>query len=145
MAAATTIGLDIGSTAIRAVETSHGKDGPAIVNYGYAALPPEAVRSGVIHDEDAVTVGLRQLWGAIKFTSKDVVLGVTNPHVVVREMSVSNLPAKEMRKALPFQVRDALPLPPERSLIDFYALEDRSPWYVLAFAGACALASGLPQ
>ena len=23
----------------------------------------------------------------------------------------------------------------------FYALEDRNPWYVLAFAGACALAS----
>ena len=26
-------------------------------------------------------------------------------------------------------------------MLVFYALEDRSPWYVLAFAGACALAS----
>jgi len=27
------------------------------------------------------------------------------------------------------------------AMLVFYALEDRSPWYVLAFAAACALAS----
>ena len=27
------------------------------------------------------------------------------------------------------------------AMLVFYALEDQSPWYVLAFAGACALAS----
>ena len=27
------------------------------------------------------------------------------------------------------------------AMITFYALEDRSPWYILAFAGACVLAS----
>jgi len=27
------------------------------------------------------------------------------------------------------------------AMLIFYALEDRSPWFVLAFAGSCALAS----
>jgi hypothetical protein len=27
------------------------------------------------------------------------------------------------------------------AMLVFYALEDRSPWYVLAFAGTCALSS----
>jgi hypothetical protein len=27
------------------------------------------------------------------------------------------------------------------AMLIFYALEDRSPWYILAFAGACALGS----
>jgi len=27
------------------------------------------------------------------------------------------------------------------AMLVFYALEDRSPWYILAFAAACALAS----
>jgi hypothetical protein len=27
------------------------------------------------------------------------------------------------------------------AMLPFYALEDRSPWFILAFAGACALAS----
>jgi hypothetical protein len=27
------------------------------------------------------------------------------------------------------------------AMLAFYALEDKSPWFILAFAGACALAS----
>jgi hypothetical protein len=27
------------------------------------------------------------------------------------------------------------------AMLVFYALEDRSPWFILAFAGACGLAS----
>jgi len=27
------------------------------------------------------------------------------------------------------------------AMLVFYALEDRSPWYILAFAGACAMGS----
>jgi type IV pilus assembly protein PilM len=124
LAAVTLIGLDIGSTSIRAVETRRGKAGPAITNFGQAMLPNGAVQGGVIHDDKAVTLALKQLWATTKFRSRQVVLGVTNRQVVVREMSVANLPDREMRKSLPFQVRDVLPLPVERSLLDFYRLED---------------------
>jgi type IV pilus assembly protein PilM len=124
MAAVTLIGLDIGSMSIRAVETSRGKDGPVVTNSGHLPLPDGAVRGGVIHDDKTVTQALKQLWATTKFRGRKVVLGVTNPQIVVRQMSVSNLPAREMRKSLPFQVRDALPLPVERSLLDFYPLED---------------------
>ena len=110
MAAVNLIGLDIGSVSIRAVETSSGKDGPVITNFGQMPLPPGVVQSGVVQDEQAVTGALKQLWATAKFRSRKVALGVTNPQIVVREMSVANLPAKEMRKSLPFQVRDALPL-----------------------------------
>ena len=123
MAASNPIGLDIGSMSIRAVETSRGKDGPVIANFGEVPLPEGAVQAGVIHDEKVVTAALRHLWASAKFRSRDVVLGVTNPQTVVREMSVANLPEREMRKSLPFQVRDMLPLPVDKSLLDFYPLE----------------------
>jgi type IV pilus assembly protein PilM len=122
--AGTTIGLDIGSTSIRAVQTSRGRNGPFITHCGQASLPAGAVRGGVVKESETVTVALKQLWSTSHFSSRDVVLGVTNPQVVVREMAVSNLPADKMREALPFQVRDALPLPVERSILDFYPLED---------------------
>ncbi|GAA3440878.1 type IV pilus assembly protein PilM [Planomonospora venezuelensis] len=124
MATVNPIGLDIGSTSIRAVETTRGKDGPVITNIGQIPLPPGAVQGGVVHDAKAVTTELKRLWAATRFRSRKVVLGVTTPQVVVREMSVNNLPAREMRAALPFQVRDAMPLPVERSLLDFFPLED---------------------
>jgi type IV pilus assembly protein PilM len=117
------IGLDIGSSAIRAVEVRRSKDDYTLINFGQVPLPPGAVQGGVLQDSAVVTVALRQLWAACRFTTKHVRLGVTHPQLVVREMSVSNLPAKEMRKSLPFQVSDMLPLAVDRSLLDFHQLE----------------------
>src|SRR5436305_10156812 len=103
MAATSLIGLDIGSVSIRAVEASRGKDGPALTNFGEVPLPEGAVQAGVIQDEKVVTAALRHLWSTYKFRGREVVLGISNPQTVVREMSVANLPAREMRKSLPFQ------------------------------------------
>ena len=124
MAGSTPIGLDIGSSSIRAVEVRRQKDEYTLVNFGQVPLPPGTVQAGTPEDPIALTSALKQLWAACKFGTKHVRLGVTNPQLVVREMSVSNLPAKEMRKSLPFQVRDMLPLAVERSLLDFRPLED---------------------
>jgi type IV pilus assembly protein PilM len=124
MASVTPIGLDIGSSSIRAVEVRRAKDEYTLTNFGQVPLPPGLVQSGVITDPVAVTSALKQLWAACKFSTKHVRIGVTHPQLVVREMSVSNLPAKEMRKSLPFQVGDMLPIAPDRSLLDFRPLEE---------------------
>jgi type IV pilus assembly protein PilM len=114
------IGLDIGSTSVRAVETTRGREGPSVTRFGAVPLPIGAVQGGVIQDGDAVTAAVRHLWSTARFGTRKVALGVTNPQIVVRQMAVANLPAKELRESLPFQVRDSLPLPVERSLLDFY-------------------------
>lgn len=124
MASISLIGLDIGSSCVRAVETVRSKDGAAVTNFGEVPLPPGAVVGGVIQDDKAVTAALRQLWATGKFRSRQVVFGVTNPQVVVRELTVANLPLRELRKSLPFQVQDVLPLPVDRTLLDFQPLED---------------------
>ena len=124
MASVNPIGLDIGSSSIRAVEVRRAKDEHALTNFGQVPLPPGTVQGGVVQEPGTVTSALKQLWAACRFATKQVRLGVTNPQLVVRETSVSNLPAKEMRKSLPFQVRDMLPLAVERSLLDFHPLEE---------------------
>jgi type IV pilus assembly protein PilM len=123
MAGVTPIGLDIGSASIRAVEVRRAKDEHTLTNFGQVPLPRGTVQGGIVQDPVLVTSALKQLWAACRFDTKRVMLGVTNPQLVVREMSVSNLPDKEMRKSLPFQVRDMLPLAVERSILDFHPLE----------------------
>ncbi|WP_030176852.1 type IV pilus assembly protein PilM [Spirillospora albida] len=124
MATTTLIGLDIGSTAVRAVETGRGRSGPSLVRSGAAPLPPGAVRGGVVQDDKAVTQALRHLWSTAGFRSRKVVLGVTSPQVVVRDTTVPDLPAAQRRAALPLQVRDPLPLPLEESVLDFHPLAE---------------------
>lgn len=123
MGTTSVIGLDIGSTSVRAVEAGHSKDGPTLMNYAEVALPPGAVQSGVVQDAKTVTAVVRQVRAAAPFKTKRVVLGVTNMQAVVREMTVANVPPKDLRASLPFQVRDLLPLPVERSVLDFLPLE----------------------
>ena len=123
MAATTLVGLDIGSTSIRAVEATLAKDRPVINNFGQAVLPPGSVVGGVVKDDRAVSNTLRQLWTSRDFSTKSVVLGVTHQQVIVREFDLPNLPEKDRRQALPFLVRDMLPLPIEQALLDFYPLE----------------------
>ncbi len=123
MPAGTLIGLDIGSDSVRAVQTSRTKNGPVVTGFAQVPLAPGTVSAGTVQDDTALTAALRQLWDRARFSTREVVLGVTNPQVVVREMAVANVPERQMRSSLPFQVREMLPLPVERSLLDFYPLE----------------------
>ena len=123
MSATNLVGLDIGSTSIRAVEATVSKDRPVVDNFGQVFLPPGCVVGGVVKDDRSVTAALRQLWTAHTFKTKDVVLGVTHQQVVVREIDIAKLPAKELKQALPYLVRDVLPLPVDEALLDFYPLE----------------------
>jgi type IV pilus assembly protein PilM len=124
MAGHNPIGLDIGSTSVRAVETTRGREGPSVSRFGAVPLPPGTVQGGVVQDPVALTAALRQLWSTARFGTRKVAVGVTNPQIVVRQMTVANLPPRELRESLPFQVRDSLPLPVERSLLDFYPLAE---------------------
>jgi type IV pilus assembly protein PilM len=121
--ASSPVGLDIGSASIRAAETGRRRDGLVVNAFGTVPLPPGAVQAGLVQDEAAVTAALKHLWATARLRSRKVALGVSNPQIVVRKMDLANLPRAELRRSLPFQVRDSLPLPVERSLLDFYPLD----------------------
>jgi type IV pilus assembly protein PilM len=124
MPSGTITGIDIGSTAIRVVETNRGRSDHFVSEFGQIMLPEGAVNGGMVIDAAVVTGALKKLWSDHSFKSKSVVLGVTGAQVLVREMTLPNLPAKELKQALPFQVREQLPMPVEKALLDFYPLAD---------------------
>lgn len=120
------IGLDIGTTAVRAAELEFAAGGPAsrhqptLVRYGEVPLPLGAVRDGEVGEQDAVVNALKELWSRAKFETKDVVIGVGNQRVVVRELSVPAMPLAQIRSSLPFQVQELLPMSTDEALLDFY-------------------------
>src|SRR4051794_33070132 len=119
----TAIGLDIGTSVVRAVELSYGRSGTTLERFGQLVLPPGAVLDGQVVDEDAVAASLRKLWQATELSHKRVVLGVANQRVIVRQLELPWLPKAELRSSLAFQVQDLLPLPVDQTVLDFYPLE----------------------
>jgi type IV pilus assembly protein PilM len=121
-----TIGLDVGSSAVRAVQLDVSKKGVRLRRLGQVMLAPGAVRDGEVVDSDAVAGAIRQLWAQAKFGSKKVVVGVANQKVVVRQFDLPWMPVDELRKSLAFQVQDYIPMPVEQAILDFHPLEEFS-------------------
>jgi len=118
------VGLDIGTSGVRAAELSLGKSATTLERFGQVALPPGAVRGGEVVDVDAVSAALKQLWSQAKFGSKKVVVGVANQKVVVRQVDLPWMPVDELRASLAFQVQDYIPMPVEQAILDFHPLEE---------------------
>ena len=120
------IGLDIGTTHVRAAEIEFGSDGPQgkgqpeLVRYGQVVLPHGAVRDSEVAEAQTVASALRQLWAEAKFSRKDVVIGVGNQRVLVRDLDLPSMPLPQLRAALPFQVQDMIPVAVEDALLDYY-------------------------
>lgn len=126
MASTRVIGLDIGTSAVRAAEVEFGSGGPArsqptLLHFGQVPLPPGAVRDGEVVEQTIVSAALRELWAKGKFSGKDVVLGVGNQRVLVRDLQLPWMPAAQVREALPFQVQDMLPMATTDALLDYFA------------------------
>jgi type IV pilus assembly protein PilM len=120
---ATTIGLDIGSSAVRAAQLSFGSRGVGLTRLGQVQLPEGAVRDGEVVDSGVVTEAIRTLWSRFGFKGRNVVLGVANQQVVVRQVDLPYLPDDEMRESLRFQAQDYIPIPIEQAILDFHTLD----------------------
>ena len=125
MARSRTIGLDIGTSAVRAAELEFGSGGAAgasatLVALAEQPLPPGAVTDGEVREPEAVATAIRQVWRSGKFSSKNVVIGIGNQRVLVRELELPWLPLDQLKKSLPYQAQELLPVAADEALLDFY-------------------------
>ena len=116
--ARTRVGLDIGSTGVRAAEVAPGSPS-TLIRAAQVPLPPGAVDNGEVRDADVVAEALRTLWSRGGFKSRRVQLGVGNQRVVVREVGIPWLPEKELRSSLGMQVQEFIPMSVDDAVLDY--------------------------
>jgi type IV pilus assembly protein PilM len=116
--AKTQVALEITETSVRAVELTIGR-APVLVAAGEVALPEGAAKDSEILDRDAVAVALQRLWADARISSREVVLGVGNRRILVREHSTLLTNPAHIRQSLPFEVQDRLPVPVDQAVLDF--------------------------
>jgi type IV pilus assembly protein PilM len=118
------VGLDIGTSAVRAAEVSSGKNGLTLSKFGQVALPPGSVVDGEIRDAGSVSHAISTLFKRHKISSKKVVVGVANQRVVVRQVDLPYLEEKDFRSSIKFQVAEHIPMPVDDAEIDYQILAD---------------------
>ena len=125
MAKSRVIGLDIGTTAIRAAEIEFESGSPdhgsaTLMRVGEVALPPDAVRDAEVREPQTVSSAIKQLWSKGRFSSNKAVVGVGNQRVIVRDLDLPWLPIDELKRSLPFQTQELLPVASDEVLLDFF-------------------------
>ncbi len=115
------VGLDIGSTAVRAAEVSTGDD-PAVIRAAQVALPLGAVENGEVRNPAQVSEAIQELWQRGGFKTKQVWMGVGNQRVVVREVALPWVPEKELQQSIGVQVQEFIPMAVDEAVLDYDVL-----------------------
>ena len=122
------IGLDIGSSAVRAAEVHVGSQGRRhLRRYAQVGLPHGYVSDGEIVNIPGVSAALRRLWTEGGFSSNEVVLGVSGPRVFVRQAEMPALNVEDLRSSLKFDAQELIPIPMDEASFDFSVLDHVDP------------------
>ena len=108
------VGVDIGSSAVKAVELTRSAGGEMAARAGLQPLPPGSVAKGAVVDPAGVARALRGLLEAAGIRGRKVALSLPGSAVVVREISMPRMsPAElagsigwEAERHIPFELRD---------------------------------------
>jgi type IV pilus assembly protein PilM len=118
------LGLDIGTSSVRAAEVSIKSDPPTLERFASVALPRGAVSGGEVAEAGTVTAAIKELLAKGRFRVKRTALGVANQKVVVRQVDMPYMEEEELRGALQFQAQEYIPIPIEDAILDFQVLEE---------------------
>jgi type IV pilus assembly protein PilM len=118
------VGLDIGTSAVRAAELSVNGGRPALLAFSQVGLPPGVMVDGEVRDLSAVSDAIGRLWQNGKFTSKSVVVGVAGLRAITREIDLPWVPDDEVDSAVRFQSEEVIPFPPDKTVLSAQVLAD---------------------
>ncbi|WP_312676779.1 type IV pilus assembly protein PilM [Microbacterium sp.] len=122
---AAVVALDLSRRGIRGVQIDAPyTSNPKISRYGAVSVPDGTIFDGEIIDERRATAAIKELWKSARFTTKRVTLGIANRKVVVREMTLPNMPKAQRRTSLRYAVEGQLPIDLDDAILDFLPLRD---------------------
>jgi type IV pilus assembly protein PilM len=121
------VGVDIGSSAVKAVELKPvGKGGMdfQLVNIGMEALPPEAIVDGAIMDSGAVIDAVQRLFSTQKIKTMDVATSVSGNAVIVKKISLPQMSEEELAESIHWEAEQYIPFDIQDVGIDYEVIED---------------------
>jgi|GEM_PF-627941 len=118
------VGLDLGTSGIRAAELRHNRTTNTyeVARVASVELPHGAVHNGEFVDIKMVTKALKKLWKQGRFSTRKVTFGISDSSVITRQLDLPWMPPADFAQALPYQVNEALPVETSTVEMDYHLL-----------------------
>src|ERR1035441_7591577 len=103
------VGLDIGSTSIKAVELKNTKQGYEVVSFGLERLAQDTVVDGAVMDAPLVAGAISNIFDAQKIKTKDVATAVSGHSVIVKRVTLPMMTEEELYDRIQSEASQHIP------------------------------------
>jgi type IV pilus assembly protein PilM len=118
------VGLDIGSSAVKAVELKPAGKGFRVAAYGAEPVPPDAIVDGAIIDAGAVAEAIRQVFERNKaFKGKDVCASLSGNAVIVKKITLPVMTESELDESIYWEAEQYIPFDIQDVNLDYQILD----------------------
>jgi type IV pilus assembly protein PilM len=120
----TTVGIDIGSSCIKAVEIEPTPSGWTLVNAAVAPTPREALKDGSVINIIDVAQEIRTMLRDAGIKATGAVCAISGSQVIVRQVQFPKMPESALRKSIRYEASKYIASSMEDSTVEFEILGD---------------------
>ncbi len=117
-------GLDIGTTAVRAVQLTNTSGARQLLRYSIAPIDSKIALSDSKTDQQKLAERLKEILAAAGITTKNVAVGIPSSRVFTTVVDIDRLSPAELAKTIRYQADSLIPTPLAESKIDWAVIGD---------------------
>jgi type IV pilus assembly protein PilM len=122
--AKTVVGLDIGSSAVKAVELKPSGKGYRVTAFGAEPVPADAIVDGAIIDAGSVADAIRRVFDGNKaFKTKDVCASLSGNAVIVKKITLPVMTENELAESIYWEAEQYIPFDIQDVNLDYQILD----------------------
>jgi type IV pilus assembly protein PilM len=116
------VGLDIGSSAVKAVELKQSGKGYKVVAFAIEPVPPDSIVDGAIIDGTAVAEAIRRLFENKAFKTKEVAASLSGNAVIVKKITLPVMTEAELAESIYWEAEQYIPFDIQDVNLDYQIL-----------------------
>ena len=117
------VGLDIGSSAVKAIELKQTNKGYKVGAIGVEPIPPDSIVDGAIMDSGAVADAIRRLFSNKQFKAKDVAASLSGNSVIVKKIALPVMSEQELAESIYWEAEQYIPFDIQDVNLDYEILD----------------------
>jgi type IV pilus assembly protein PilM len=117
------VGLDIGSSAVKAVELKPAGKAYKVSAFGTEPVPPDSIVDGAIIDGGVVAEAIRKLFGGRGIKTKDVAASLSGNAVIVKKITLPVMTESELAESIYWEAEQYIPFDIQDVNLDYQILD----------------------
>ncbi len=119
------VGLDLGSSAVKAIELKPVGKGYKVTAFGSEPIPPDSIVDGAIIDGAAVVAAVRRLFESRKIKTREVAASLSGNAVIVKKISLPVMTEAELAESIYWEAEQYIPFDIQDVNLDYQILDGR--------------------